>query len=160
MSIITDAHEALIDHLRDVSWTDSQGATRKFDHVAEHEPAQAPGKGIYAAVWFDDIRPSAEMSTLSGAAMVYTYNVRMYRRTTSSPADSIDPDLVAALDAVLESVFGDARLGDTAYTVDVLGAYSAGVSAVTDYVDFGRNDWYRVVDLTLPIVGKGEIAYG
>jgi hypothetical protein len=157
---IRDVQEALVDLLRGVEWTDSQGATRKFDKVAESEPDKPPGKGIYAALWFDDIRPNAEMSSLAKVSLVYTYNVRMYRSVHVSPADSIDPDLVAALDAVQAAVVADTRLGDTAYVVDIFGAYSGGMQAVTDYVDFGANAWYRVIDLTLPIVLDGVASYG
>lgn len=157
---IRDAHEALVDLLKEVTWEDSQGDTRGFDKVAQQEPDKAPGKGIYAALWFEDVRPSPEMSSLSTTAMLYVYTVRMYRSAHSSPGDSIDPDLIAAVDAVLEAISADHRLGETAYVVDMLGAYSDGVAATTDYVDFGANTSYRVVDLTLPIVIEGRFAHG
>lgn len=157
---VRDAQEVIVELLKGVSWEDSQGRTRGFDKVAQQEPDKAPGKGIYAAIWFDDIRPSPEMSGLNKTSMVYTYLVRMYRGTTSSPGDSIDPDLVAALDAVLAALNADNRLDETVYTVDVFGAYSAGLSATTDYTDFGANTWYRVIDLTLPIVLDGRFAHG
>jgi len=157
---ISGVQSALVDLLKDVSWTDSQGNTRGFDKVAQQEPANSPGKGIYAALWFDDIRPSADLSSLSKMGMLYTYNVRMYRSVNTSPGDSIDPDLVAATDAVLAAIAADSLLGGTAYVVDLLGAHSGGVQATTDYVDFGANAWYRVVDLTLPIVVDGVASYG
>jgi hypothetical protein len=157
---IRDVQGALVDLLKEVSWEDSQGNTRSFDKVAQHEPEKSPGKGVYAALWFDDIRPVAEMSSLATTAMVYTYLVRMYRSVNVSPGDSIDPDLVAALDAVMFGLIEDHRLGDTVYTVDILGAHSGGLQAATDYVDFGANAWYRVIDLTLPIVIEGVASYG
>lgn len=150
MSLV-EAHNAVIAHLK---------RTNLFDKVATQEPLSPPGKGLYAAMWFDEIRPAPGLSSLAGAGMVYVITVRLYKSATSEPGDSIDINLVEAMEAVQGSLIADHRLGDSAYAVDVLGAYSGGMSAVMDYVDFGTNRWHRVVELTLPIVIDGVHRYG
>ena len=130
-----------------------------FDKVADHEPASPPGKGLYAAMWFERIRPVPEMSSLSHAAMLYVHIVRIYKNATSEPKDSIDIGVIEAADAVFGSLAEDHTLGSTAYAVDILGAYSDGLTAETDYVDFGRNQWFRVVDLSIPVVVDGVHSY-
>jgi hypothetical protein len=147
---IKAAQQAVVDHLMSVG---------HFDNVAQHEPAQPPGKGLYASMWFEAIRPVADLSSLAAAGMLYVYVVRMYKNTESTPKDSIDIGLVEALDAVCGALIEDTTLGDSAFTVDVLGAYSDGIQATTDYVDFGRNQWYRVIDLSLPVVLDGRHRY-
>lgn len=150
---VRTAHNELISRLL---------AIKKFDKVAQAEPEQAPGKGVYAAVWFDRIAPVANLSTLTNIAMVYTYMVRFYKPATSEPRDSIDIDLVEALDAFLESIFGTHKMGSTLYEVDVLARYSDGVQVNTDYVQFGgrSSGVYRVIDISLPIYGLDAYAYG
>ena len=130
-----------------------------FDHVAQHEPSAPPGKGLYAAMWFDEIRPSQETSVLSGADMLYVLTVRMYKSAASQPQDSIDLDLLAALDAVLDLLISNHRLDGEAFGVDVLPRASEGLRAVTDYVDFGRNQFFRVIDLSIPVVVDGVYSY-
>jgi hypothetical protein len=142
---IKAAQQAVVDHLMSVG---------HFDNVAQHEPAQPPGKGLYASMWFEAIRPVADLSSLAAAGMLYVYVVRMYKNTESTPKDGIDIDLVEALDAVCGALIEDTTLGDSAFTVDVLG-----IQATTDYVDFGRNQWYRVIDLSLPVVLDGRHRY-
>ncbi len=149
MSLV-DSHAAL--HQRLVS-------VGQFDSVHDVEPANAPGKGLYAAMWFERLQPIPALSSLASAFMVYVHVVRIYKNATSEPKDSIDINLIKAADAVFSSLIADHRLGNTAYSVDVLGEYSDGLTATTDYVDFGRNAWYRVVDLSVPIGVDGAHSY-
>lgn len=152
MSVRT-AHDELISRLLTL---------KKFDHVAQAEPSSPPGKGLYAAVWFDRIQPVERLSTLTHIAMLYVYIVRFYKPATSEPRDSIDLDLVDATDAFLTSVFGTHKLGSTLYEIDALGRYSDGVQVNTDYVQFGGRSapLYRVVDITLPVYGLEAYTYG
>lgn len=150
---VRTAHNELISRLL---------ALKKFDKVAQAEPSSPPGKGIYAAVWFDQIAPVERLSTLTNIAMVYTYMVRFYKNANTEPRDSIDLDLVETLDAFLTDIFGTHKLGATLYEVDVLARYSGGVQVNTDYVQFGGRSapLYRVIDVSLPIYGLDAYAYG
>lgn len=150
---VRTAHDELISRLL---------AIKKFDHVAQAEPASPPGKGLYAAVWFDRIQPVTNLSTLTHIAMLYVYMVRLYKNANTEPRDSIDLDLVDATDAFLSSVFGTHKLGSTLYEIDALGRYSDGVQVNTDYVQFGGRNaaLYRVVDVSLPVYGLEAYTYG
>ena len=146
MSIFT-AHTELVARLQQL---------RQFDHVAEDEPPNFPGRGLYAAVWFDDIQVASGLSSLKLAGMLYTLNVRMYKAAVNTPGDSIDVRLVRALDACITSLTAEVLLGDSGYRVDVLGAYSGGLRATTDWVDFGTGKTTRVVDVTVPVFAPTE----
>ena len=146
MSIFT-AHTELVSRLQQL---------RQFDHVAEDEPPNFPGRGLYVAVWFDDIQVASGLSSLKLAGMLYTLNVRMYKAAVNTPGDSIDVRLVRALDAFITSLTAEVLLGDSGYRVDVLGAYSGGLRATTDWVDFGTGKTTRVVDVTVPVFAPTE----
>ena len=147
---IFDAHQAVFAHLRNLGI---------FDKVAKHEPANVPGKGIYAAMWFDDGELQQELSSLTAAGAQHVVKVRMYKNATSEPQDSIDLDLIAALDGVIAALVADHTLGGSVFSVDVLGAYGDAINWATDYVDFGQNKWYRIVDLFVPLTLEGTYSY-
>lgn len=146
MSILI-AHQEIVDRLKRI---------RELDQVHEDEPAQFPGKGLYAAVWFDEIAVASSVSSLRLAGMLYTLNVRLYKAAIAGPGDSLDVRLVRAVDAFVTSLVGEVVLGASGYRVDALGAYSGGVRAATDYVDFGRKQMTRIVDVTVPIFAPTE----
>lgn len=148
MSIFT-AHKEIVDRLKRIG---------ELDYVHEDEPASPPGKGVYAAVWFDDIAIARQLSSLTLAGMLYTLNVRMYKAAVSGPGDSIDVRLLRAVDAFMTSLVGEVLLASSGYRIDALGAYSGGVRASTDYVDFGSKKLHRIVDITVPIFAPTEKA--
>lgn len=147
---IAAAHVELIDRLKKLG---------SFDNVGESEPMQPPGKGMYAAVWYDGHEVSRDLSTMTRAGLIYRYMVRLYRAANSQPEKDIDPDLRNAIDAFRVALSGANQLASSGYRVDVMGAYSDGLRPVWDYVDFGRKQLYRTVDLTVPIFSVAEEVY-
>src|SRR5262245_36731427 len=77
-------------------------STGLFDSVNQHEPKSAPGNGITCAVWVDEIRPLPEESGLTSTTVALVLNVRGYTGMMGSPPDAIDPDLVEAMDKLMD----------------------------------------------------------
>jgi hypothetical protein len=88
------------------------------------------------------------------------WQLRLYKNTASQPGDGIDRTLVDAFDAVWSSLISDHWLIPNTYQVDVLGAYGRRLDATADYVDFGNNTLYRIIDVSVPIVATGVYNYG
>lgn len=125
--------------------------TGYFASVNSHEPKNAPGQGISAAVWIQNVSPikSSGLATTSGRVQ---FSVRLYSNMLSDPQDDIDPDLVAALDAVLADFSGDFDLGlSNVRYVDLLGSYGDPLSANAGYIDQDKRI-YRVFTVTLPVI--------
>jgi len=148
------AYDAVVDRLKSL---------RKFDKVAQVEASQPPGNGLYASIFFDDGATNTELSTLGGTAAIgtsFVWQLRLYKNTSSQPGDSIDRTLIDAFDAVWSSLIADHWLIPNTYQVDVLGAYGRRLDATSDYVDFGNNTLYRIIDVSVPIVATGVYNYG
>ena len=106
-----------------------------FDRVLGHEPKSAPGNGLTASVWWDSIAPLPTASGLAATAALLTLNIRVGMNMLAEPQDAIDPALVSAVDALMTAYSGDFELGGRVRNVDLLGAYSAGLSARAAYYD-------------------------
>ena len=121
-----------------------------FDRVNQHEPKAAPGNGITAAIWVQAVEP-VRTSGLQQTSAKLTFNVRLFTSMLAEPQDSIDPQLVKALDALMTVYSGDFDLGGLARNVDLLGAYGVGLGAVAGYIT-QDNRVYRVYTVTLPLI--------
>lgn len=122
-----------------------------FDRVAGHEPANPPGLGVSCAVWVADLRPVPRRSGLSGTSAALTLTARVFRPVAdASDGDRVDPETVAAADALIGSIVGDLDLGE-AVDIDVFGAHGAQLGARAGYL---RQDdtTYRVLDVTVPVL--------
>lgn len=92
-----------------------------FDQVNRHEPANAPGQGLTAAIWVDKIRPARSRTGLTATSVVVVLNVRLITSVLREPADDIDINLMDALDALFAAYSGDFTLGGLVEEVDLLG---------------------------------------
>jgi hypothetical protein len=126
-------------------------ALGKFERVNGHEPKNAPGLGLTAAVWLDGIRPVPAGSGLAETTGVLVFNVRIYGSMTVEPQDGIDPNIAAAAIALFAAYSGDFDLGGAVRDVDLLGAISAGLSARAGYIN-QSGTVFRVYTITLPLV--------
>jgi hypothetical protein len=127
-------------------------ATGRFDRVDGHEPENAPGQGLSAAVWVDDIRPVPGRSGLASTSVRLLIRVRIYSPTTVETPDRIDPAVIGAADELLRAYSGDFTLGGTAANIDLLGAHGEPLTGTAGYLrwDGGRVD--RVLTITVPII--------
>jgi hypothetical protein len=122
-----------------------------FERVNAHEPKNAPGHGLTAAVWVEEIAPAAGQSGLRSTTARVVLNVRLFTNMLSEPQDAIDPHLVAALDALFTAYSADFTLGGLVRGVDLLGGAGAPMSARAGYVP-QDGKLFRVLTITLPLI--------
>lgn len=122
-----------------------------FDAVNRHEPKRNPGKGITAAVWLMEVVPVAARSGLNATTGRVELRVRLYLPMLREPLDSIDPDALAVVDALMQAYSSDFTLGGTVSHVDLLGETGTPLQARSGYLR-QDNVLYRIIDVWLPLV--------
>ena len=125
-------------------------ASGYFARVNGHEPKNAPGNGLSAAVWADSIR-SVQSSGLSSTSAAVVLNVRLYTSMLQEPQDAIDPAMLRAVSALFAAYSGDFTLGGNAREVDLLGSDGAPLQAKAGYLNQDQK-LYRVMTITLPVI--------
>ena len=121
-----------------------------FDRVAMHEPKNAPGNGLTAALWVQDMRP-AKSTGLAETDGVITFNVRIYKPMLASPQNQIDPDILAAATTLLAEYSGNFTLGGSVLAIDLLGWNGSPLSAQAGYLN-QDSKVFRVMVVTLPVI--------
>lgn len=122
-----------------------------FDEVNGHEPKNAPGRGVTAAVWVQEVDPVSGMSGLASTSIRLGLLVRLYTGMISEAPDAIDPNLIKALDALCAAYNGDFTLDGLIEQVDIFGAYGDSMRGRAGYLNQdGR--MFRVMDLTVPLI--------
>lgn len=123
-----------------------------FDQVNQHEPKNKNPSlaGMTAAVWVQKIGP-VRSSGLASTSGRIEFTVRVYTSMLAEPQDSIDPDVMAAVDALLAAYSGNFTLGDLVREVDLLGEAGPPLSAQAGYLN-QAGKLYRVMDITLPLI--------
>jgi len=121
-----------------------------FERVNGHEPKNAPGNGLTAAVWAARVRPVLSSGLASSSALV-VLNVRLYTSMLQEPQDAIDPTMLQALSSLFEAYSGDFTLGGVAREVDLFGSEGTPLQAEAGYLNQdGR--LFRIFTITLPVV--------
>lgn len=133
--------DAVVSHASASGW---------FDRVGTHEPANAPGYGLTAAVWVDrmDTVLSSGLASTTGRLV---FNIRLYTSMQQEPADAIDPNMTAAADALFRAYIGDFTLGGLVRQVDVRGQHGIGLETRAGYLE-QDGLLLRVYTLTVPVV--------
>lgn len=126
-------------------------ASGLFERVNQHEPKNAPGNGLTAAIWADRVEPYALASGLAATSVKVTFNVRAYSKMLQEPQDSIDPNIVAAVDTLMNAYSGDFTLGGLVRNVDLLGQAGPGLFAQAGYIQ-QDSKMFRVVTISLTVV--------
>jgi hypothetical protein len=93
--------------------------TGLFDQINTHEPKSAPRSGLTMAVWADKIEPYALASGLDATSAVITFNARLFTKMTQYPQDAIDPNMLIAVDTLMNRYSGDFSLGGKIRNVDL-----------------------------------------
>lgn len=125
--------------------------TGLFDQINTHEPKSAPRKGLTMAIWLDRFGPYATASGLAATSALLVYNARLFTRMTQYPQDAIDPDMIIAVDTLMNRYSGDFTLGDSIRNVDLLGESGFQLEAQAGYVE-QDNTLFRVVTITIPLI--------
>lgn len=140
---IAGIYDAVQGHLLRTGW---------FDRVAGHEPKNAPGNGLTAAVWLAKIQPDTKSSGLAATGGRITLSIRIYTPMLAEPQDDIDLNLAQATHATMLALSGDLTLGGLVRAVDLLGMSSAdGLSGEAGYLNQDQK-LYRVMVITVPIL--------
>ncbi len=126
-------------------------ATGLFETVNGHEPKNAPGNGLSAAVWLQSVEPFPGGSGLQAVTIVLTYTIRIYLNFQSQPYDSIDPALLQAADALFSAYAGDFTLGGKVRDVDLFGESGSKLKGEAGYLDQDGKK-YRAFVINLPLV--------
>lgn len=122
-----------------------------FERVNAHEPKNAPGNGLSAAVWAQSLWPVPRGSGLASTTARLVLNVRIYSNMVAEPQDMIDPNVISAVDLLMNAYSGDFELGGNVRNVDLLGQAGVPLSAEAGYLNQdGRI--YRVMTITLPLI--------
>lgn len=128
-----------------------------FERVGKHEPKNAPGTGLTAAIWADRIRPAGGGSGLNETAAVTTFIMRIYTSMIAEPQDEIDPNMVDAADRIMEELSGDFGLGGVVKNIDLLGEFGQAMEAHAGYVEIDHK-LFRVIDIFIPVIVRSAWA--
>lgn len=126
-------------------------ATGQFDKVTGHEPKNAPGNGVWGAIWRQNTRAIALASGLAATSARVLFIVRIFINMLSDPQDEIDPRQDAAADALFTELVGDFTLGGTVRNIDVLGEFGDPLDLEAGYLDQDHK-LFRVVDIKIPVI--------
>jgi hypothetical protein len=122
-----------------------------FERFNGAEPENAPGNGLTGACWVQEISPDLTGSGLASTSMVLLLNVRMYLPVNNLAPETLDPQMVKALDLLFAAYIGDFTLGGLVRMVDVRGAKGKPLSGRAGYQQIDAAV-YRVYTIALPLV--------
>jgi hypothetical protein len=144
---------AAVDALFAALVTDAE-VTGLFEVVNTHEPKSAPQNGLNCSIWADTIKP-VKAGGLNQTSGLVSFFVRIYNSMLAEPQDDIDPAILAAAGVLMNTYSGDFQLATAAGVdvrmVDLLGAYSDGLSAQAGYMSIDSK-MFRVMVISLPVV--------
>jgi hypothetical protein len=128
-----------------------------FDKVQGVEPKSPPSSsGTTAAIYFTSAGPAANASGLNRASSLYVFTMRLMSNMLAEPAEDIDPQLVACVDAVFDALCSDLDLGATVRNIDVFGQCGTPLSAKAGYVDVSGTI-FRCVDVLIPLIVNDSV---
>jgi hypothetical protein len=124
----------------------------RFDVVGIHEPKNAPGSGLTAALWVQSIKP-IRTSGVAATSGVVLFNFRIYTNFKQMPFDMIDPQVTAATTDMMGALSADFNLGGVAgvRNVDLLGSQGVTMNAAAGYVEIDRTI-FRVMTVQIPVI--------
>jgi hypothetical protein len=122
-----------------------------FDKVANHEPKNAPGNGLFCSIWADRIEPLGDASGLASTSGRVAFHIRIETNMLQEPQDDIDGLMLTATTTLMAEYSGHFTLGGTVRDVDLLGAHGEALNAQAGYLDIDRK-LYRVMIVVLPVI--------
>ncbi|MGQ4349688.1 hypothetical protein [Streptomyces sp. SAS_275] len=126
-------------------------ASGHLDEVNGHEAIHPSASGgITGAVWVERVTP-VRSSGLRSVSTLVVLSVRLYTSAQQLPMDAIDPDMVAAVDALCTAYVGDFTLGGLVRQVDVFGANGQALDVRAGYLP-QDGAVQRVMTISLPCI--------
>lgn len=123
-----------------------------FDRVASHEPENAPGHGLTAAVTLAPgaLSPVPLGSGLASTSARLVLQVQIYQ-PMSEPADDLDPVVLDAVVQTMASFSGGFTLGGLVRNVDLLGQAGEPMGATAAYAEIDAQ-LFRLMTITVPVL--------
>lgn len=125
-------------------------STRRFNRVNTSENRDVT-KGLTAEVWFQRLTPAPSQSGLAAVTVRLEYTIRVRAALPRGNSDQIDPQVLEAVDDLMERYCTDFTLEGVVKEVDIFGSSGEGLESNSGYIKIDDVD-YRVVDITLPLI--------
>jgi hypothetical protein len=122
-----------------------------FDKVAGHEPKNAPGSGLWAALFLGDGEAVGEVSGLNAVSGRVEVQIRITQNMLAEPQDDIDPTIADAVDALMAAYCADFTLNGLIRNVDVFGETGQRLGWRAGYVEQDHK-MFRAFDVTVPMI--------
>jgi hypothetical protein len=134
--------------------------TGRFDFVNQHEPTNAPHRGLQFSIWIQRIRPIDQSSIKTTSGLVL-FSGRIYKNFKSHPHDLIDPDITSAIADMMNVLSGDFDFGGTANVraLDLMGMTGERLEAIAGYLELDRQ-MFRVMTLNIPVIVNDMFVHG
>jgi len=146
---VDDLSDAVVSVLQEIGY---------FDRILNKEPKHAPGHGITAATWVQDLRALPKASGLAMTSSLMTYQVRMYKAVDKQGdylrEDLIDINMTKAGAAIIRTVHDpfDFDMDPLVSHVDIMGEHSGAPMAMTmGHIEIDGTV-FRAGDIFVPIV--------
>lgn len=121
-----------------------------FDAVTQHEPKNAPGKGLSLSIFADQFQPT-QTSGLAATSVRFDLIAQLRCSMLREPQDDIDFDLTEAADALCAAISANFDLDAGLRAVDLLGQHGVMLGGRFGYIDHGGHK-YRAVDVIIPCI--------
>jgi hypothetical protein len=125
-------------------------STKRFSRVNTSEN-RSVSKGLSAELWFQRLTPIGAQSGLASVTVRVEFTLRIRSELPRGNSDQIDPEILKAVDDLLNRYCTNFTLGGAVKEVDIFGANGAGLESNAGYIKIDDVD-YRVVDITLPLI--------
>lgn len=126
-------------------------ASGYFEKVNKHEPKNAPGLGLTAAIWLQNLTPLGEASGMAATSGRLEWTLRIYQNALYQPQDAIDPYVLEAANVLFTAYSADFELGGTVRNIDLLGAHGTPLSGRAGYLN-QDGKILRIFDITIPLI--------
>jgi hypothetical protein len=117
-----------------------------FQAVDTHEPENAPGTRLYCSIVLGPMRAVAAASGLASVSGEITLIIRVWSWAMQRPLDDVDPEVLAAMAALISGLAGQFTLGGSIRNVDLFSLVAAPAWAEFEGKQF------RVMELPVPMV--------
>lgn len=121
-----------------------------FDQTTTHEPKSAQG-GRHFAVWLDEYGPARGKSSLIATTGRLVFMARITQNMLADPQDEIEPEMLLAVDRLIDVYSGDFTLGGLIQEIDLLGETGTPLSWRAGYLP-QDGKLYRAIIVTIPAI--------
>lgn len=125
-----------------------------FGAVQKRQAMNAPGSKLVAELWPQWIGPADSGLASTSVGMLVMSRIRT--NADAMPTDAVDPEIVRAVDRVLNALTGDITLGGLVRCIDLLGLEGSAVPGGNLHAEAGYLEQdgkiHRVMDIFIPVI--------